>query len=391
MGHKEKKTYLEAIRQRYQKANRSKKGTILGEFCETCGYNRKYAIRVLNKKPKRRKSKPRIGRPRYAKNKLLVPLKTIWLASEQLCSKKLKVALPLWIPHYETEYGVLEELLRGQLYSLSPATIDRWLAPYKDENRPCRGLSGTRPGTLLKTQIPIKVDHWDVTQPGFLEADSVAHCGATLAGDFIWSITYTDIFSTWTENRATWNKGSAGVVTQTRDVEMNLPFEILGFDCDNGSEFLNAHLHRYFTDRPKKPVQFTRSRPYHKNDNAHVEQKNWTHVRQLFGYLRLEKYSFMNLMNDLYKNEWSLYQNHFRPTMKLIEKQKINSRYKKKYDTPKTPYQRLIDSPYLTEDNKAQLIKQHATLNPFELKRSIDRKVKRILQSASVTSSMRQR
>jgi hypothetical protein len=263
MGRNEKKAYLEVTHQRYKKATRAKKSRILEEFCETCGYNRKYAIRILNKKPKRRLPKPRQGRPRYDKQAVLVPLKAIWLACDQMCSKKLKAALPEWLPHYENEYGALTEFIRGQVCALSPATIDRWLAPYKDENRPRRGLSGTKPGTLLKHQIPIKVDHWDVTQPGFLEADTVAHCGNSLAGNFVWSITYTDILTTWTENRATWNKGSAGVVDQTRDVETHLPFSILGFDCDNGSEFLNDHLYRYFTDRAQNPIQFTRSRPYH--------------------------------------------------------------------------------------------------------------------------------
>lgn len=391
MGRNEKKAYVEVTRQRYKKADKAKKGTILGEFCETCGYNRKYAIRLLNKKAKRRKPKPRKGRPRYHKLKMIAPLKAIWLAADQMCSKKLKAALPEWLPHYEKEQGELGDLIRGQLCALSPSTIDRWLAPYKDEDRPMRGLSGTKPGTLLKNQIPIKVDHWDVTKPGFLEADTVAHCGNSLAGNFAWSITYTDIASTWTENRATWNKGSAGVIEQTKDVEKNLPFAILGFDCDNGSEFLNDHLHRYFTDRKENPVQFTRSRPYHKNDNAHVEQKNWTHVRQLFGYERFQDIRLVDLMNDLYKNEWGLYQNHFRPSMKLIEKEKINSRYKKKYDKPQTPYQRLMASPDINPQKKKELQEKHSSLNPFALKRIIDRKVKHILHVVSVTFSMSQR
>lgn len=244
---------------------------------------------------------------------------------------------------------MISDSQRGQLCSLSAATIDRWLAPFREENSPRKGLCVTRPGTLLKNQIPIKTDHWDVNRPGFLEADTVAHCGNSLAGDFIWSITYTDIFSTWTEIRATWNKGGEGVKEQTQHVEQLLPFTILGFDCDNGCEFLNWHLIRYFTEQSNRlPVQFTRSRPYHKNDNAHVEQKNWTHVRQLFGYQRFDKFQMVAMMNDLYANEWSLYQNHFCPAMKLKEKIKINSRYRKKYDVPKTPYRRLLESEHIT-------------------------------------------
>lgn len=334
----------------------------------------------------------RVGRPLYEKDKLMDHLREIWRATDFMCSKKLKVALREWLPYYEQEKGVLEDSLRGQLYRLSAATIDRWLAPYKLEHSSFKGLSGTKPGTLLKHHIPIKTDHWDVTQPGFLEADTVAHCGNSLAGDFVWSITYTDICSTWTEIRATWNKGAEGVKTQTEDVEHCLPFPILGFDCDNGSEFLNWHLVRYFTDRNSQPaIQFTRSRPYHKNDNAHVEQKNWTHVRQLFGYERFKDQRLVVLMNDLYRQEWSLYQNHFCPSMKLKEKIKINSRYRKKYDVPQTPYQRLMDSPHVSEPAKQRLKAQHQSLNPFELKRIINQKIRHIMALVPVTSSMSQR
>jgi len=284
---------------------------------------------------------------------------------------------------------LLDDLIRGQLYSISPATIDRLLKTVRLKH-PRKGLSGTKPGRLLKNQIPIKTDHWDVDRPGYFEADTVAHCGNSLAGDFVWSITLTDIKSTWTENRATWNKGSHGVRNQIEDVEKRLSFSILGFDCDNGSEFLNHHLKRYFARRDHA-VQFTRSRPYHKNDNAHVEQKNWTHVRQLFGYDRFDKSCLVDLMNDLYRNEWSLYQNHFCPTMKLIEKKKINSRYYKRYDTPKTPYQRLMESEFISQDAKDSLKDQHVTLNPFELKRAIERKLKHIFKFVTVTSNVRQR
>ena len=353
----ERKSYFECIRERYHAANKTKKSLILGEFCETCGYNRKYAIRKLNKPVKRKNtpSKRSIGRPLYEKNKLLPVLIDLWLATNQMCSTKLKAAVPEWLPYYEPDAIELPQVNQAQLCRLSHSTIDRWLAPYRQDYPAQKGLSGTKPGTLLKHQIPVKTDHWDVTQPGFLEADTVAHCGQSLAGDFVWSITYTDIFSTWTESRATWNKGAEGVKQQTEHVEKHLPFPILGFDCDNGSEFLNWHLVRYFTERKDSPVQFTRSRPYHKNDNAHVEQKNWTNARQLFGYHRFEDKQLVSLMNDVYQNEWSDYQNHFCPTMKLKEKIKINSRYRKKYDYPQTPYQRLISSSHISESKKEDL------------------------------------
>lgn len=388
MSLEQKKAYLETIRKRYKKATKKQKAIILDEFCSVCEYNRKYAVRLLRKKQKKKGRRP--GRkPKYDALNIMKPLKAIWFSCDQACSKKLKIIIREWLPYYEFEQGMLDELVRGQLYSISPSTIDRILKPVRIKY-PRKGMSGTKPGRLLKTQIPIKTDHWDVTQPGYLEADTVAHCGNSLAGDFVWSLTLTDIKSTWTENRATWNKGSHGVRNQIEDIEKSLPFHILGFDCDNGSEFLNHHLVRYFSRRDQ-PVQFTRSRPYRKNDNAHVEQKNWTHVRHLFGYDRFEKPCLVELMNDLYKNEWSLYQNHFCPTMKLIEKKKINSRYYKRYDTPMTPYQRLMESEHITQEVKDRLKKRHATLNPFELKRIIEQKLKHIFKFVTVTSDVRQR
>lgn len=388
MSLEQRKAYLAEIRKRYKKSTRQQKTVILNEFCSICNYNRKYAIRLLKKRPKKNYKRPG-QKPRYNTKALLKPLKEIWFASDQACSKKLKVIIQEWLPHYENKHGLLDDLIRGQLYSISPATIDRILKPIRLKH-PRKGISGTKPGRLLKNQIPIKTDHWDVTHPGFLEADTVAHCGNSMSGDFAWSLTLTDIHTAWTENRATWNKGAHGVCSQIEDIEKNLPFPILGFDCDNGSEFLNYHLMRYFAQRDKT-VQFTRSRPYRKNDNAHVEQKNWTHVRHLFGYDRFDKPCLVKLMNDLYKNEWSLYQNHFCPTMKLVEKKKINSRYYKRYDTPKTPYQRLMASESIPEDVKRNLEKKHAILNPFELKRVIEEKLKHLFKFVSVTSNVKQR
>lgn len=389
MGKNERQAYLKAIRSRYQRARRRAKALILDEFCAVCGYHRKYAIRLLSQTGRRSKAR-KVGRPAtYASAALLTILKRIWFAADQMCSKKLKAALPLWLPSYEMAYQPLPADLRAQLLAMSPATIDRLLKPVRARTGR-KGLCGTRPGSLLKQQIPIRTGYWDISQPGFMEADTVAHCGNSLVGDFAWSLTLTDILSCWTEIRATWGKGAEGVCTQVEAIESQLPFALLGFDCDNGSEFLNHHLLRYFSDRPQE-VAFTRSRPYRKNDNAHVEQKNWTHVRQLFGYDRIADPGLIPLMNDLYAKEWSLYQNHFCPNMKLVEKQRINARYKKKYDAPKTPYQRLLDSEHITDDAKQQLHDIHETLNPFILKQAIERKLQQIFRGIRVTSDVRQR
>ncbi len=393
MGQDGKRSYLEQIYERYHKANRATKSKILDEFCEVCGYHRKHALRLLKRRPRRRKlvQKSKPGRkPQYHQDAILTPLKAVWMASDYVCSKKLVVMLPLWLPHYETHYSPLQDNNRQKLLSLSASTIDRLLKPYRAMTR--KRFSTTKPGKLLKNQIPIKTHHWDVSKPGFVEADTVAHCGNSLAGDFAWSLTLTDIKSTWTENRAVWNKGADNILKAIKDIENRLPFPLLGFDCDNGTEFLNYHLIRYFSDRPKeRMIQFTRSRPYHKDDNAHVEQKNWTHVRQLFGYDRINNKTLISKMNDLYSNEWCLYQNYFCPTMKLIKKEKINSKYKRYYDVPKTPYQRLLDDDSIPKDKKQELIAIYNSLNPFSLKEQIENKLKTIFKYVRVTPNVRQR
>lgn len=183
--------------------------------------------------------------------------------------------------------------------------------------------------------------------------------------------------SGWTEIGAVWNKGADGVLKRIEAIEEELPFDILGFDCDNGSEFLNHHLWNYFTDRQRVPVYFTRSRPNKKNDNAHVEQKNWTHVRQLLGYDRFDKIELVPLINELYKT-WELYQNYFCPTFKLIKKERVNSKYKKTYETPKTPYKRLLESEHVSGEAKERLKETYSQLNPFELKKEIEIKLKKI-------------
>jgi hypothetical protein len=388
MGEESRREYLAAIGLRYHEASKQEKTVILNEFCAVCGYHRKHALRLLNQREKKPGKRP--GRkPRYNAPELITALKRLWLATDQMCSKKLVAAIPLWLPFYEGHYGTLPDDIEVKMLSISAATIDRRLALTRAKTRP-KGLGGTKPGRLLRNQIPIRTHNWDISQPGFMEADTVAHCGNSLAGDFIWSLTLTDIHTGWTECRATWNNGATGVIEQIKNIEQTLAFELKGFDCDNGSEFLNHHLLRYFTEHKPK-VKFTRSRPYKKNDNAHVEQKNWSYVRQLLGYDRLDNHKLVQLINNLYANQWSLYQNHFCPTLKLLEKKRINSRYYKKYEKPKTPYQRLMESTHISEINKKTLKNIHQTLDPFKLKRQIDRQLKAIFKLVSVTSNVRKR
>lgn len=385
MGKLSMDLYLDNIAKKYKMANRRQKGEILEELCTISGYHKKHAIRLLNQRKKclhrgRKKGKETRGRPeKYPSNLYLEPLKHIWLSTDQLCGKRLKMALPLWLPHYSTAYEPLDAVIYQGLLKISAATIDRILAGSRVKCK--RGLSGTKPGKILKKHIPIKTDQWNEEKPGFLEADTVAHCGTSLAGSFVWSLTMTDICSGWTENRAVWNKGAIDVLAQIQDIENSLPFEILGFDSDNGNEFLNWHLIRYFTgeQRPKQ-IQFTRSRPYHSDDNAHVEQKNWTHVRQLFGYERFGNQAVVELMNDLYKTEMSQMNNYFLPNTKLTEKQRVESKILKKHDKPATPYQRLMRSEHISDVRKNELTEIYNSLNPFELKKVIKKKVDHIFR-----------
>lgn len=390
MGKHARKAYLQAIKTRYRQSDKLSKQTILDEFCEVCGYARKYAIRLLSRQSDaKHPSGKRPGvKPKYQADTLMEPLRRIWFASDQPCGKRLKAIIPLWLPHYETQYGALAESVRTDLLKVSAATLDRLLKDLRVSHP--KGLSGTKPGSLLKTQIPIRTQHWDETQPGFMEADTVAHCGSSLVGDFIWSLTMTDIVTGWTECRATWNKGSQGVLEQIQAIESLLPFPLKGFDCDNGSEFLNHHLVRYFTNHPTKPA-FTRSRPYKKKDNAPVEQKNWTHARQLFGYDRIANPQLVTLMNQVYSSLWCPLQNHFCPNQKLKEKQRCGAKYKKKYHLPQTPYQRVIDHPEVPVSVKAALKNQHDQLNPFAIKAAIEQQLKLIFSHVSVTPNVRHR
>lgn len=271
MSPRSKKEYTELTHLRYKKVSRREKTKILDEYCATCGCHRKHAIRVLRgfkrfTKPRARKR----GKPTlYRKETILKPLKEIWLAANLPCSKRLAAILPLWLPGYIRQFGPLAEDIFKALLTISPSTIDRMLYHTRIQYRK-RGRATTKPGTLLRKQIPIQTNQWDESRPGFLEADTVAHCGQSMLGMFAFTLDCVDIATGWTEQRAVWGKGERGVLEQIKDIEASLPFPMLGFDCDNGSEFLNHHLFRHFTER-KQPVRFTRSRAYHKEDRDITE------------------------------------------------------------------------------------------------------------------------
>lgn len=366
---------VERLRNKYERAGRGYRRRLVDQLCSVGGYERKYAIKVLNgTRPGPRGERRGGSRPRYGPAEKEV-VAEIWKRGDYPCGKRLVAMLPLWLPAYEERHGALPVEVRHKLQEISAPTLDRLLTPYRLKIVKRRG--GTKPGRLLRTQIPVRCETWDIDRPGYLEADTVEHGGETTEGDFMRSITYTDIYSGWTEQAAIWNKSAAQVLAQTRKIESELPFPLLGFDSDNGGEFLNYALWRYFRRRVR-PVHFTRSRAYRKNDNAHVEQKNWTKVRQLLGYARYDRRELVGLVQDLYRNEWRLLQNFFQPIMKLRKKERHGSRVKKTYDRPQTPAQRLLAWSSLPEDKQAWILQLQATLNPLELSEAVNRKLQRI-------------
>jgi len=381
MSPKFKKEYMDKFHLRYKKAKtRTEKSNLITELCITCNWHRKHAIRVLNNYKRFTKPQPKTrGKPsKYNKPEIIKILKRIWLAAYMPCSKNFKALIPLWLPSYQIEYGAIANKTIKLLCDISPASIDRILKPVRIKYTG-KGKCTTKPGTLIRNQIPIKTNQWDESRPGFIEADTVAHCGDKVEGMYAYTVDTVDIATGWTEQRAVWGKGYSGVMDQILDIENYLPFPLLGFDADNGGEFINWHLYRYFTSK-KKRVEYTRSRAYQSNDNAHVEQKNWTHVRQWFGYVRLDNPEVVPLMNDLYKSEWRLYHNFFCPSMKLKDKKRIASKTIKCYHSPKTPYQRALESKSVSHKHKNDLKEQFAGLNPFKLRRALDKKISNILK-----------
>jgi hypothetical protein len=371
MARQSKREYWRSIHKRYRQATRSEKTAMLEEFCKVCGYNRKYAIWLLSRPLSHGTARRAVGRRSviYSKATITV-LAKVWEASGYLCSQRLKAALLQWLPWVKKHFEVNGQL-QQDLLAISARQMDRRLLLHKRSAK--RRLYGTtRPGSLLKHMIPIKTDHWDVTLPGYLEIDLVSHSGASAAGEFIYTLDCVDIATGWVERQAVMGKGELGIVAALREIEQRLPFALRGIDSDNGSEFINNQLFNFCHHRAKNhTVQFTRSRPYKKDDNAHVEQKNWTHVRKLLGWDRYDTLEALKAINDLYE-QLRIFQNLFQPSMKLSTKIRKGSRLIRRYDQPCTPWQRVLKSSGKPGE-KIQALK--ATLDntdPFELSRRID-------------------
>jgi hypothetical protein len=379
MSGKSKGDYLKAIYFRYRKASKPLRSRILDEFCQVCRYNRKYAIRLLNGPAPQKTNIPnsQSRHPTYG-TKVILALTAIWQAAGYPCSARLKALLPLWLP-WATKHLSLSAQTQKQLLTISPATIDRRLGPKKRQLKK-RLYGRTKPGTLLKHHIPIKTDSWNVQTPGFTEIDLVSHSGNSASGDFVYSLNVTDIHSTWVESRAVKGKSQIGVLDAMKEIQQALPFKLVGIDSDNGSEFINYHL-KTFCDQNQ--IQFTRGRPYKKDDNAHIEQKNWTHVRKIFGYQRYDSEPALQAMNDLYQNQLTILQNLFLPSMKLLEKTRIGSKLKRRYDQPHTPLDRLLHCPQADPLKIRKLKSLRDTTDPFALAKSIEQKLERIYLMAN--------
>ena len=379
MGHKAKWEYFRAVYERYHRAGREAKHWMLNEFCLNTGYHRKYAIRLLNgtppgKQPERRRHG---GRARYGPQVLSI-LAAIWEAAGYPWSVRLKALLPSWLPWIRKRYR-MTSAMEKQLLGISARQIDRRLRARKSERK--RRIYGrTKPGSLLKHHIPVKTDSWDVTGPGFSEIDLVAHCGNSGDGEFAHTLNLTDIHSGWTESRALLGKSQVAVQQGLDEIEKVLPFRLLGVDSDNGSEFINWHLKGWCE---QKQIQLTRGRPYQKDDNAHVEQKNWTHVRKLLGWERYDSEAVVEAINDLYRHELGWWMNLYLPSVKLVKKVRVGSKVRRVYDAAQTPFERVLAGAQMKPEPVAELKKLRQGLDPFQLGKLIDQKLQRIYDLAN--------
>lgn len=385
MGNKGRWELLRAIYERYRKAGRKEKKVILSEFCANAGYNRKYAIRLLNgPRPGQWKSEPRRGRGVSYSQEVVTLLTAVWEAAGYPWSVRLKALLPLWMPWIRKHYRVRPEMEK-QLLRMSARQMDRRLKSQKTQRR--RRIYGrTKPGYLLKHHIPVKTDRWDVTTPGFTEVDLVSHSGNSASGDFAHTLNVTDIHSTWTESRAVLGRGEEAVQRALNEIAGVLPFALLGVDSDNGSEFINWHLKSWCE---RKQIQLTRGRPYKKDDNAHIEQKNWTHVRKLLGWDRYDTHEAVEAINNLYRNELRLWLNLYLPSVKLLKKVRVGSKVRRVYDGPRTPFERVKACPQADRARVAKLEELRKSLDPFQLGKIIERKLLHISKLANRRQSPR--
>jgi hypothetical protein len=370
MSLKSKQELLEMVQPRYLKASKTEKQKILDEFTSVTGYHRKHAIRVLKNRVQKHLKRKTKAYPAIYQGEVVEALEQIWEICGRICSKRLQPFLPEAIRVLERCQEIeLSQGTKDLLLKISSASMDRCLRPVRFQSR--HGLSTTKPGSLLKKLIPVRTfTEWDEECPGFMEIDLVAHCGNTTEGQYLNTLTSTDLCTGWTDVTALLHRSQAAVSEAIHQMRQRLPFPLLGIDSDNGGEFINDLLYRYCLD---EQITFTRSRPYQKNDQAHVEQKNWSVVRHTVGYDRWETEQECVLLESIYQ-DLRLYINFFQPSFKLLAKERIGNRTHKRYDTAKTPYQRVLERTDVSLEAKARLMNLYVQLNPADLRRRIDQK-----------------
>lgn len=384
----ERRVMVKVFAERYRTNKRGGRSALLDEFVAVTGYNRSYAGWLLRHHGKRVRLGERtvvVGdatqtvrrrRPRVYGPEVVAALKPLWRLVDHASGKRLAAALPEIVKALE-RHGELkvEPDVRAKLVSMSAATIDRVLAPERRRMK-LKHRGGTKPGTLLKHQIPVRTfAEWDDVRPGFVEVDLVDHDGGAARGEFLRTLTMTDVATGWTELGVVPTKAQVWVFEEIAAARQRLPFPLLGLDSDNGGEFINNHLAAYCA---QEQITFTRSRPYRKNDSCFVEQKNWSVVRRFAGHGRLEGATALHVLQDLY-GTLRLHLNFFLPSAKLIAKERQGSRVRKRYDRPQTPYARILASPHVTKAVKASLRALYPTLNPAALMRTIRRLQVRLL------------
>jgi hypothetical protein len=376
--------YLRAIHGRYRQATRAGKKQILDEFCETTGYHRKSALRRLNGPPPGMAPPGRRRRAPTYSAAVIQALRTIWEAAGYPWSVRLKALLPLWLPWARRRLG-FSAAVEQHLRRISPRQIDRRLAPAKRRLQG-RRYGRTKPGTLLKHHIPLKTDAWDVAVPGFTELDLVSHTGPRADGEVAHSLNVTDIHTTWVETRAVLGRSEVRVQEALDEIRRALPFRLRGIDSDNGREFINDHLYRYCQ---AQAIQFTRGRPYKKDDNAHIEQKNWTHVRKLVGYWRYDTPAAVAALNALYRQDLPRFANLFLPSVKLLGKERVGARVRRRYDAPRTPLDRVRACPEADPAAVARLVALRQQLDPFVLSHGLDRQLEQLVSLATPARAAR--
>jgi hypothetical protein len=377
MSYQACKEYLAVIVDGYKKAPKAEKTRILTEASRITGLSRKHLVRMMTLSKERLLKRKASGRPKKYPRAMLIPhVQFLWIQMERVSAKRMKANYADWLHLYKADGFTTE--MRLMLERMSASTLARFLREIRKNDLVTKGLSATRcPARYMKNKVPINTLDSKIDRPGFFQSDTVAHCGDSTAGVYISSITLTDIYSQWTVNRAIPSKHGHQVRKYFTELEAALPFNILGLNTDSGSEFLNTPVLNFTKNKDgEKRFAFTRSRPYKKNDNCFVEQKNFTHVRELFGYERFEDPKLVEMMNEVYRDYWNPFQNFFMTTFKLKEKIRIGAKIVKKYGPPMTPYDRLIQSPHLTTEQKEKLTAQKKALNPFHLKAELEMKLK---------------